>query len=78
MTEQELNNIRGAAKHFQNSANKVQDGIDNVLEPGVKDARISAEDTRRMMEMLSKRVTALFGLSVLINLVSLTYVVGTQ
>jgi|GEM_PF-5689826 len=75
MTEERL---KETAASFRESAVKVEDGINKVLEPEVKDTRLSSEDTRRMMEVLARRVTILFVLSLLMNGMTLLYLVMFQ
>lgn len=70
MTEEHFHKT---AKSFIKSAERVEDGINNVLEPGVKEARISADDSRRVMEALARRVTVLFSLSILFNVLMVLY-----
>ncbi len=75
MTDEHVHEFRNAAETFQETAGKVEDGINKVLEPEVKDARISMYDTQRMMASLAKRTTYLFAVSIVINALTLWYVV---
>lgn len=56
---------------LQDAAHKVRDGVNNVIEPEVKEARLAAHDSQRMLAILARRVTLLFGLSILVNTVAL-------
>lgn len=77
MTEEKIHELRNAAETFQETAEKVEDGINKVLEPEVKDTRISTFDTQRMMTSLAKRITYFFAASIIINVLTLWYVVAT-
>ncbi len=77
MTNEKLQDFKDVADTFEKTAEKVEDGINKVLEPEVKETRISAYDTQRMVEQLAKQMTRLFAVSILINLATLIYVVTT-
>ena len=67
MMQQHIDKIDGAARTISKGAAKLEDGIQNVIEPELKDTRISAYESSRKMEILSRRITALVLLSLLIN-----------
>ncbi|NQW01444.1 MAG: hypothetical protein HQ483_17205 [Rhodospirillales bacterium] len=75
MIQENIQRLEEAAGDFQTAAVKVKDGINNVLEPEIKDARFSADNTRQIVEVLARRMTWMFAASVLINLAILAYVV---
>ena len=74
MTQQSTATLYKAVDHLKNSAEKVEDGINNVLEPEIKDARISSDDTRQIMKDLNRKVVILFSVSILLNAATLAFV----
>lgn len=69
MMQQHMEEIDGAAQTIKKGAAKLEDGINNVIEPELKDTRISAYESARKMEILNRRITVLVALSVVINVV---------
>ncbi len=76
MTLSNHKNLTHAVDTLQASANKVEDGINNVLEPEIKDARISSYDTNRLVQGLYQKVLILFSISIAINAATLIYILN--
>jgi len=75
MTNEQSSELNSMAESFQESAEKIEDGINNVLEPEVKDTRISSYETQRLVSILTKRMTYLFAASILVNAATLAIVI---
>ncbi len=78
MTNEQVREFNSMAESFQQSAEKVEDGINNVLEPEVKDARISSYETQRLVSKFAKRMTYLFAALLLVNAVTLAIVIAVM
>ena len=63
------------ATSIKEAAEKVEDGINRVLEPEIKHTQILADDTQTLVRSLSKRVSLLFTLSIALNAVTLILIV---
>jgi len=75
MTNEQVREFNSMAESFQETAEKVEDGINNVLEPEVKDTRISSYETQHLVFKLSRRMTYFFAASILFNAVTLAIVI---
>ncbi|MDV7340927.1 hypothetical protein RYZ26_15070 [Terasakiella sp. A23] len=73
---QNTSGLSKVADNLQESAEKVEDGINNVLEPEIKETRISSHDTKRLMQNLYNRVVLLFAASVAINGITLLIIMN--
>lgn len=66
--------IQDAANSLHISATKVEDGINNVLEPELKTTRMSSNDTQETTRVLARRITVMFALTAIMNLFLVLYI----